>query len=75
MRAKQDFRTYSCVYHDSSTKGFKHGIKHKRHDCWRGDIRTYQCIDGEFVQISRMRKRFKSKQDAQQWVKQNKGLH
>ncbi|HEY9945544.1 TPA: 2,3,4,5-tetrahydropyridine-2,6-carboxylate N-succinyltransferase [Neisseria meningitidis] len=32
----------TCVYHDSSTKGFKHGIKHKRHDCWRGEINVFQ---------------------------------
>ena len=32
----------TCIYHDSSTKGFKHGIKHKRHDCWRGEISVFQ---------------------------------
>ena len=35
------------VYHDSSTKGFRHGIGHKRHDCWRGDLSYWDKIDGE----------------------------
>lgn len=27
------FSIYTSVWHDSSTKGFRHNIKHKRHDC------------------------------------------
>lgn len=31
---------HRSVYHDHSTKGFRHNIKHKRHDCWRADYRV-----------------------------------
>ncbi|SBO75741.1 phage associated protein [Neisseria gonorrhoeae] len=40
----------TCVYHDSGTKGFKHGIRHKRHGCRRGE-------DGKPQRVSRIRKR------------------
>ena len=55
----KDFYIHRSAYHDGSTKGFRHGIKHKRHDCFRGDVRVLQRINGEMVQISRVRKRFK----------------
>lgn len=55
-----------CVYHDSSTKGFRHGIGHKRHDCWRGDLSYYSKRDGG--RIHRVRKRFKCPEQARQWV-------
>ena len=63
------YRIHSSAYHDGSTKGFRHGIKHKRHDCFRGDVRVFQEINGEIVQISRIRKRFTRKEDAYQWAK------
>lgn len=62
------FSIHRSVYHDSSTKGFRHGIKHKRHDCWRADIRIRQKINGVWQQISRVRKRFKSPEEAKAFV-------
>ncbi|WP_240019687.1 hypothetical protein [Mannheimia haemolytica] len=47
------FSIYTSVWHDSSTKGFRHNIKHKRHDCWRADIRIKQKINDVWVQISK----------------------
>lgn len=43
--------------------------KHKRHDCFRGDVRVLQRIDGKMVQISRVRKRFKTYEDAHAWAR------
>ncbi|RZN78180.1 hypothetical protein EC523_00730 [Avibacterium paragallinarum] len=64
------YRVHSSAYHDGSTKGFRHDIKHKRHDCFRGDVRIFQIIDGYPHQISRKRKRFTNKEEAYQWAKQ-----
>lgn len=38
------------------------------HDSWRGDVRTYQLIDDQYHQISRVRKRFPNKDDAIRWA-------
>ncbi|TPH07161.1 hypothetical protein EUX50_02280 [Haemophilus haemolyticus] len=65
----KDFYIHRSAYHDGSTKGFRHGIKHKRHDCFRGDVRVLQRIDGKMVQISRVRKRFKTYEDAYAWAR------
>ena len=60
----------TCVYHDSSTKGFKHGIKHKRHDCWRGEISVFQRgEDGKLHRVRRIRKRFTTPEQAREWTK------
>ncbi|HGH6553324.1 hypothetical protein [Neisseria cinerea] len=60
----------TCVYHDSSTKGFKHGIKHKRHDCWRGEISVFQRgEDGKLHRTHRIRKRFATPEQAKEWTK------
>ncbi|MEE6042021.1 hypothetical protein ACVND7_11285 [Avibacterium paragallinarum] len=64
------YHIHSSAYHDGSTKGFRHGIKHKRHDCFRGDVKVLQVINGIKYQISRERKRFTNKEDAYQWAKQ-----
>lgn len=64
----KDFYIHRSAYHDGSTKGLRHGIKHKRHDCFRGDVRVLQRINGEMVQISRVRKRFKTYEDAYAWA-------
>lgn len=53
-----DITIRASAYHDGSTKGFRHGIQHKRHDCFRGDVRIMQKIRGVWKQISRKRKRF-----------------
>ncbi|ENV1697141.1 hypothetical protein AB5W88_002159, partial [Neisseria gonorrhoeae] len=48
----------TCVYHDSGTKGFKHGIRHKRHGCRRGGTSVFQRgEDGKPQRVSRIRKR------------------
>lgn len=65
---------YTSVWHDSSTKGFRHNIKHKRHDCWRADIRIKQKINDVWVQISRIRKRFKCPEQAKSFVEQWKQI-
>ena len=65
----KDFYIHRSEYHDGSTKGFRHGIKHKRHHCFRGDVRVLQRIDGKMVQISRVRKRFKIYEDAHAWAR------
>lgn len=63
------FRIRRCVYHDSSTKGFKHGIKHKRHDCWRGQIDILQRGEGgNLERVRRIRKRFKTPEEAREWT-------
>lgn len=64
----KEFSVRKSVWHDSSTKGFRHGIKHKRHDCWRADIRFMQKIDGVWTQVSRKRKRFKCPILAREWA-------
>ena len=62
----------TCVYHDSSSKGLKHGIKHKRHDCWRGEISIWQHdADGKLQRIRRIRKRFPTPEQAREWTKSN----
>lgn len=68
------FSIYTSVWHDSSTKGFRHNIKHKRHDCWRADIRIKQKINDVWVQISRIRKRFKCPEQAKSFVEQWKQI-
>lgn len=61
---KKHIRT--CVYHDSSTKGFKH----KRHDCWRGEINVLQRgEDGKLHRTHRIRKRFATPEQAREWTK------
>ncbi|AJA73023.1 TPA: hypothetical protein PWY77_002367 [Mannheimia haemolytica] len=64
------FSIHTSVWHDSSTKGFRHNIKHKRHDCWRADIRIKQKINNVWVQISRIRKRFKCPEQAKSFAEQ-----
>ena len=64
--------THSGVYHDSSTKGFRHGIRHKRHDCWRGDIKIMQKTENGWQMIKRIRKRFDNPQQAKAWIADNK---
>lgn len=60
----------TCIYHDSSTKGFRHGIKHKRHDCWRGEISVWQRgEDGKLHRTRRIRKRFATPEQAREWTK------
>ena len=68
----KDFYIHCSAYHDGSTKGFRHGIKHTRHDCFRGDIRVFQNIEGKKIQISRKRKRFKTYEEAYNWAKTGK---
>ena len=68
----KDTAVWTEVYHDSSTKGFRHDIGHKRHDCWRGGIRHMAKIDGKWQQVIRIRKRFKCRLEAQAWVAQMK---
>lgn len=51
------------VWYDNSTKDGQ-----RRHDCFRADIRQFEKRDGKWVQISRTRKRFKTKDDAKLWI-------
>lgn len=59
---------HACAYHDSSTKGARSTRRAKRRDCWRGDIRIYQIVNGIRIQVSRKRKRFSTHDDAYEWA-------